>query len=148
MSSLADKLKSLGVKTGTAHLSAPKPASPKIDLIVPGIFLQTPRGEAFVAEQAFDEEYLHGKTSPYSEFPRSIISQWANDPRIAELPMHKFAFLDTETSGMAGGTGTYAFLVGAGRFVDGKFVLQQFFFAFFELIIDFYQRYILSWGLD
>ena len=127
MSSLADKLKSLGVKTGTAHLSAPKPASLTIDSIVAGTFLQTPRGEAFVAGQSFDEEYLHGKTSPYSEFPRSIISQWANDPRIAELPIHKFAFLDTETSGMAGGTGTYAFLVGAGRFVDGKFVLRQFF---------------------
>ena len=28
---------------------------------------------------------------------------------------------------MAGGTGTYAFLVGAARFIDGKFVLQQFF---------------------
>jgi tetratricopeptide (TPR) repeat protein len=28
---------------------------------------------------------------------------------------------------MAGGTGTYAFLVGAARFVNGKFMLQQFF---------------------
>ena len=53
--------------------------------------------------------------------------QWANDSRIAELPIHKFAFLDTETSGVSGGTGTYAFLVGAARFVDDTFVLRQFF---------------------
>jgi uncharacterized protein YprB with RNaseH-like and TPR domain len=75
---------------------------------------------------------------------RSVISQWANDVRIAELPINKFAFLDTETSGMAGGTGTYAFLVGAARFVDGKFVLQQFFLrdpseepAMLEALINF-----------
>ena len=127
MSSLADKLKSLGVKTGTADISAPKPASQSIDSVVAGTFFTTPYGEAFVAEQTFSEDYLHGKTSYASSFPLSIISKWANDPRIAELPINKFAFLDTETSGMAGGTGTYAFLIGAGRFVDGRFVLQQFF---------------------
>jgi len=127
MPSLADKLKSLGVKAGTSHLPPPEIASHTIGSVVAGSFLSTPRGEAFVSEQVFGEEYLHGKISPYSEFPLSIISQWANDARIAELPINKFAFLDTETSGVSGGTGTYAFLVGAARFVDGKFVLQQFF---------------------
>lgn len=150
MSSLADKLKSLGVKTGsslppsgTAHPS-PKPGSHTIDSVVAGTFLSTPRGEAFVSEQVFGEEYLHGVISPYSKFPLSIISQWANDARIAELPISKFAFLDTETSGVSGGTGTYAFLVGAARFVDDKFVLQQFFLrdpseepAMLEALIDF-----------
>jgi uncharacterized protein YprB with RNaseH-like and TPR domain len=59
--------------------------------------------------------------------PLSMISQWANDPRLAEMPLSRFAFLDTETSGLAGGTGTYAFLVGIARFVDEQFVLKQFF---------------------
>ena len=127
MTSLADKLKSLGVKTGTSHLPQPKPAGYTIDSVVAGSFHATPRGEAFVSEQIFDGDYLHGKVSHLSTFPLSIISEWAHDPRIAEMPIHKFAFLDTETSGMAGGTGTYAFLVGAARFVDGKFTLQQFF---------------------
>ena len=92
-----------------------------------GAFRATPLGEVFVSEQIYGEDYSHGNTSPLSASPLSLISQWANDPRIAELPINKFAFLDTETSGLAGGTGTYAFLVGAARFVDGKFVLQQFF---------------------
>lgn len=127
MPSLADKLKSLGVKTGTSHLSKPEPASHSIESVVAGTFLATPRGETFVAEQVFGEDYLHGTISPYSTFPLSHISQWARDPRIAELPIHKFAFLDTETSGVSGGTGTYAFLVGAARFVDDTFVLKQFF---------------------
>jgi uncharacterized protein YprB with RNaseH-like and TPR domain len=144
MPSLADKLKSLGVKTGTSHLSPPKPASHTIDSVVAGSFRTTPRGEAFVSEQIFAEDYLHGKVSHLSTFPLSLISQWANDPRIADLPIHKFAFLDTETSGMAGGTGTYAFLVGAARFINGKFNLQQFFLrdpseepAMLEALIEF-----------
>ena len=56
-----------------------------------------------------------------------MISQWAKDPRINDLPLEKFAFLDTETSGLSGGTGTYAFLVGVARFIDDEYVLQQFF---------------------
>jgi len=129
MPSLADKLKSLGVKVGTSHLASrpPEIVSHTIDSVVAGSFLSTPRGEAFVAEQIFEKDYLHGKVSHLSSFPLSLISEWANDPRISNLPISKFAFLDTETSGMAGGTGTYAFLIGAARFVDGKFVLQQFF---------------------
>lgn len=37
------------------------------------------------------------------------------------------AFLDTETTGLAGGTGTYAFLIGVGRFVGGAFQVRQYF---------------------
>ena len=120
MPSLADKLKSLGVKTANTLPSPPKPERQSIDSVVAGSFLSTPRGEAFVTEQVFEQDYFHGGISPYSAFPLSIISQWTKDPRIADLPIHKFAFLDTETSGVSGGTGTYAFLVGAARFVDGK----------------------------
>src|SRR5688572_24300546 len=118
MATLADKLKSLGVKTANTLQPTPKAVDYSIDSILAGSFFPTPVGEAFIAEQIFDETYLHGKVSAYSHFPFSIISQWANDTRILELPISKFAFLDTETSGMAGGTGTYAFLVGAARFID------------------------------
>src|SRR4030095_9484775 len=89
--------------------------------------LPTPLGEVFIAEQAFAQEYQYGNSSLLSSFPLSLISQWANDPRIAELPLSAFAFLDTETSGLSGGTGTYAFLVGAARFIEGQLVLRQFF---------------------
>jgi uncharacterized protein len=127
MPSLADKLKSLGVKTGSEISTPPQVDSHSIDSVVAGSFHSTQRGDAFVAEQIFAEDYLHGEVSHLVKSPLTLISEWANDVRITELPIHKFAFLDTETSGMAGGTGTYAFLVGVGRFVDGKFNLQQFF---------------------
>lgn len=42
-------------------------------------------------------------------------------------PVRDWLFLDLETTGLAGGTGTYAFLVGLGRLTGDGFLLQQFF---------------------
>ncbi|MCL4425029.1 MAG: ribonuclease H-like domain-containing protein [Firmicutes bacterium] len=42
-------------------------------------------------------------------------------------------FLDTETTGLAGGTGTYVFLVGLGYFVGDSFVLRQYFLPDYHL---------------
>ena len=39
----------------------------------------------------------------------------------------RLAFLDTETTGLAGGTGTYAFLIGVGRITPKGFCVRQFF---------------------
>lgn len=48
--------------------------------------------------------------------------------RLADDPAPKrLLYLDTETTGLAGGTGTYAFLVGAGFFEADHFVLEQYF---------------------
>jgi uncharacterized protein len=98
-----------------------------IDSVVDGYFLSTRLGEVFVAEQNYASDYLHGSTSLACSSPLSHIAQWAKDPRIADLPLSSFAYLDTETTGLAGGTGTYPFLVGVGRFIDDQFVLKQFF---------------------
>ena len=46
--SLADKLKSLGVKTGATEIAQPKPKTPyAIDSVVAGAFRPTPRGDVF-----------------------------------------------------------------------------------------------------
>jgi len=124
---VGDKLRSLGVKKGTTHLPRPKPDSLTIDSVVAGAFTPTPRGDVFIAEQSLPQNHVYGNSSLLSSFPLSLISQWANDEKVSSLPVSRFAFLDTETSGLAGGTGTYAFLVGAARFMDGQFVLKQFF---------------------
>ena len=48
------------------------------------------------------------------------------------LPAEQLVFLDTETTGLAGGTGTLAFLVGLGR-IDGEVLrLRQFFLTGFR----------------
>lgn len=47
------------------------------------------------------------------------------DERLASLDFSRAIFLDIETTGLSGGAGTKAFLVGLGRFVDGQFELWQ-----------------------
>ena len=125
---LSEKLKALGVKTGTATLAPPTPKSTYgIDSVVAGAFYPTRHGEVFVVDQVYTAEYRHGESPLLPSLPLSLISQWANDPRLADMPLSRFAYLDTETSGLAGGTGTYAFMVGIARFVEDQFVLRQFF---------------------
>jgi len=126
-SSISDKLKSLGVKKANTLPTLPKVDSNSIDSVVAGSFVPTPRGEVFIAEQTYPSDYIYGASPLISTFPLSYISQWANDSQILKLPLTKFAFLDTETSGLSGGTGTYAFLVGVARFIEDQFVVQQFF---------------------
>ncbi len=124
---LADRLQSLGVKKGTSQLPPVQPDLPSIDSVVAGRSLPTPRGEVFIAEQTFPSAHNYGDSAIFSTFPFSLISQWANDKKISSLPLSRFAFLDTETSGLSGGTGTYAFLIGVARFVEDQFILRQFF---------------------
>jgi uncharacterized protein YprB with RNaseH-like and TPR domain len=125
---LADKLKSLGVNGGARDLPPPKPKSHYgIDSVVSGAFCSTPLGDAFFTEQIYLPDYRHGVSPILSTLPLTSIAQWANDLRLAEISLSRFAFLDTETSGLSGGTGTYAFMVGIARFVDDQFVLRQFF---------------------
>ena len=129
-SSLADKLKSLGVRVGAADLQPVVP-KPKMDVsiqsVMEGRFVSTRHGETFVSEQTYPSTYRHGLIPLRSSVPLLTIAQWARDARLADLPLDSFAFLDTETSGLAGGTGTYAFLVGVGRFEGETFRLAQFF---------------------
>jgi len=128
--SLADKLKSLGVKTGATDLAQPKPAAASpyvVDAVVAGAFHPTPRVDVFIAEQTYPADYRHGVCPILCSPPLSLISQWAKDSRLVDMPLSRLAFLDTETSGLSGGTGTYAFMVGIARFVDDQFLLRQFF---------------------
>jgi uncharacterized protein YprB with RNaseH-like and TPR domain len=45
----------------------------------------------------------------------------------AKHQLQDLLFIDTETTGLAGGTGTYAFLVGLGYFTDSGFRIEQYF---------------------
>ena len=56
-----------------------------------------------------------------------LIAIAGRDAELADLDVSKTVFVDTETTGLAGGTGTYAFLVGLGFFDEGHFVVRQYF---------------------
>lgn len=128
MSSVSDKLRSLGVKRGARDLPRRgAPAGLDVDSVVEGEYLSTRAGDVYVAIQRFPSTHLHGRSPISVQGLCSALTSWAADERLASMRSESLAFLDTETSGLAGGTGTYAFMVGAGRFVKGEFQLAQFF---------------------
>jgi uncharacterized protein YprB with RNaseH-like and TPR domain len=128
MASLSDKLKSLGVKVGARDLPSPPARNPyPIQHIMPGHFQETPHGEVFVVEKWYSLDHRQGHATLRITASLQVIAEWAHEPQLARIPHSAFAFLDTETTGLAGGTGTYAFLVGIGRYDKDAFHLAQFF---------------------
>src|SRR5512140_2811135 len=101
MGTLTDKLKSLGVKTGTAGLPAPakKDDGYGIASVLDGSVLSTALGEAFVYEERFAGDYSHGLAPIRLGVPLTVISAWAADPRLASLDLFSFITPTTETSG-------------------------------------------------
>lgn len=53
---------------------------------------------------------------------------------ISNIKLDEMVFFDTETTGLAGGNGTVAFLVGVGRVVGNNFIVKQF------LLNDYHQE--------
>jgi uncharacterized protein YprB with RNaseH-like and TPR domain len=128
MPSISDKLKSLGVEVGAENLPPPSPRkSYSIEKALGGQPLLTRQGETFVVEERRTTGSLHGQASLEISARLHALADWAGEAHIGELSAQDFAFLDTETTGLSGGTGTYAFLVGVGRFEDQNFHLAQFF---------------------
>lgn len=128
MQTLSERLKSLGVQVGARDLP-PRQArnSRAIEQVVPGRFYPTRQGEAFVVETAFPPEYRHGDTALGLTASLGMMSEWAKEPRLRDCDPGRLVFLDIETTGLSGGTGTYAFLVGIGRYRGDHFCLAQFF---------------------
>lgn len=128
MPTLSDKLKSLGVQVGAKNLPPPQTKRAyAIESVVPGRTLLTKYGEAFIVESVYPPEYRHGNAALQISASLKTIAAWAREERIAACEPNGFVFLDTETTGLAGGSGTYAFLVGIGRYEGAAFRLSQFF---------------------
>ncbi len=80
-----------------------------------------------MVEATFEPDYRHGQAALPVTASLQTIADWANEPRVANCELCNFVFLDTETTGLAGGTGTFAFLIGLGRFNGEAFQLTQIF---------------------
>lgn len=101
----------------------------KIEEVVSGKFISTPFGDSFVRENYFPRDYRCGEVELFHIFQSSAktISSLARDDRLKKIDISKTVFLDTETTGLAGGAGTYVFLVGVGYFEGDQFCVRQYF---------------------
>jgi uncharacterized protein YprB with RNaseH-like and TPR domain len=85
-------------------------------------------GNHFQMERLFSGLKQHGSADigALSELPASLLDALSENG-IASVAPQRWAFLDTETTGLAGGSGTYAFLIGVGRITPDGFRVRQFF---------------------
>jgi uncharacterized protein YprB with RNaseH-like and TPR domain len=127
---LRARLQKLGVQKGARHVT-PRPRPPRttaIETLIDGEIIETDYGPCFVHLERYAPDYVHGVYA-VSELLQQ--SRWVAG-RLAdvggEIDLSRTIFIDTETTGLAGGTGTLPFLIGAGAFEeDGSFVVRQFF---------------------
>jgi uncharacterized protein YprB with RNaseH-like and TPR domain len=128
MPSLSDKLKSLGVQVGAQGLPPPRRSNRyQIETVIDGALIETPFGQTYMVETLYSLEHRQGLVGINLTSSLQTIAHWAGDPRLVEIDLNNLVFLDTETSGLVGGTGTYVFLVGIGRYDRDYFRLNQFF---------------------
>ncbi len=90
--------------------------------------VQTEHGRHFETEKLYERHRRHGSIgiTDLEDLPHDLLHPISNG-EIANVPPQKWCFLDTETTGLAGGSGTYAFLIGVGRITERGFCIRQFF---------------------
>jgi uncharacterized protein YprB with RNaseH-like and TPR domain len=92
----------------------------------------TPGGRHWEMERTWPSHYRHGVSDVGAliELPADILSELlsaGSGEQQIHCPPERWAFLDTETTGLAGGSGTLAFLVGIGSITPAGFGLKQYF---------------------
>jgi uncharacterized protein YprB with RNaseH-like and TPR domain len=126
--SLSDQLKALGVNLGKdQHFRKTRPEKYPVEKVISGRFYEEIYGQVFCHEERYEREHQHGEKPLCPTQPIKTLCQWAGAAHLSSADLGDFIFLDTETSGLSGGTGTYAFEVGLGRFKEDGFHLAQFF---------------------
>lgn len=118
--------------------SAPRPERrqplPDFGQIAPGWEYDGPAGRCHVAEAVFPLNHRHGTFQLAAPFraDRTFLHRLAGGAP-GPVDLTRTVFLDTETTGLAGGTGTYPFLIGIGYFAapaagadPDRFVVRQF----------------------
>ena len=128
MPTLSERLKALGVQVGTKDLPPPRHGTIyPVEDIASGRFIDTSNGRTYLMEQLYPLDYLQGQVGLRISTALDTIAEWAGALEITKQPAESLLFLDTETSGLAGGTGTFAFLVGVARYTREGLQLAQFF---------------------
>lgn len=131
---LRDRLRRLGVKQGREGVPAPMPKSPAAatpghSAPLGGREVVTDLGACYIIETAYPISYQHGARTldDLLHCQPHTAAHISQNAVLANAPLSELAFFDIETTGLAGGAGTLAFLIGVGAFEEDSFVLRQFF---------------------
>jgi uncharacterized protein YprB with RNaseH-like and TPR domain len=124
--SLKDRLQRLVAVAERRTRTVPLPA---LEDIAPGVAIANERGEYFQLDFDVPIDHLHGDValSRLRTIGDEAVRVLAQELPAGPFNLASAVFLDTETTGLAGGSGTAAFLIGIG-FVEGdRFHVRQYF---------------------
>lgn len=105
------------------------PRTPSVDTALPGEVIDTAMGEVWCHQPHFDAGHHHGDVPIHTFLTTGHgLATLCRDARIADLSPEGALFIDTETTGLSGGTGTLPFLIGVAWFTASRtFVVEQIF---------------------
>ena len=105
-----------------------RPTRVRIEEWADGRVVENEFGPHYQLDKVFAGHKPHGSADvgALSEMPDTLLGV-LSDNEISGVAPERWAFLDTETTGLAGGSGTYPFLIGVGRITRTGFVVRQFF---------------------
>jgi uncharacterized protein YprB with RNaseH-like and TPR domain len=97
--------------------------------LVPGSVIEGPLGACFVAERELSLDHRHGDEAlgRFFELTDRGLGCLARAVEPLAIDRESIVFLDTETTGLAGGTGTYVFMVGLAYFRGDRLLVRQYF---------------------
>ncbi len=127
---LHERLRRLGLQQGAGQIRPqPRRKGPRIEDLLPGEVVHTDHGPFFLHRETLELDYRHGDHALADLLAHTahLPALLAQDGRWVDVDFQQVAFVDTETTGLAGGTGTYVFLVGVGVFEGERFTVHQFF---------------------
>jgi uncharacterized protein YprB with RNaseH-like and TPR domain len=111
-----------------SRIRPPAGAPRSLEGLLDGAVEENERGRLLVVRRRFPVDHRHGDQSLLAArdaAPRALSLLARAGADLAEGG--RLLYLDTETTGLAGGTGTYAFLVGVGFFDGDHFEVRQLF---------------------
>src|SRR5262249_6336408 len=134
LEALRERVARVNARYATAAAAAPAlkrdvpSARGYIENALVGEEVETSVGKHFETERLFQAHHQHGSADigALADLPHDLFAL-LSESAVPEVPPAEWAFLDTETTGLAGGTGTCAFLVGVGRITSDGFRVRQFF---------------------
>ncbi|MCK4428527.1 MAG: ribonuclease H-like domain-containing protein [candidate division Zixibacteria bacterium] len=110
--------------------------------LIGGVVCENRYGKFVLVEKRFDLNHRYGRVRLASclEHEDNVLAPLcfskSSAPKTSfsssSFVLKETVFIDCETTGLAGGVGTYAFLVGIGYFLDHEFLIKQYFMRDFD----------------
>lgn len=131
---LRDKLKILEPNFGFDSQQPIQSRRSSIKELIPGESLFNNYGSYFRTISHLPIDYYHGNLPLHSiwEIDSSVYEFIGKESSFRDMDILKTAFIDTETTGLAGGTGIVPFLIGLGFFTQNGFHVEQYFMRDFN----------------